>query len=61
MDSAYAVTVLVCVQVGIDAWQNKRHTRIFLIDTPLRDVLEWAGNYIKEPTVNDLIFSKVDG
>lgn len=56
----FTAHINICVQVGPDSWDMKRHSKVFDLSASLSEVLKWGELYIKNPTINDFIFSQLD-
>ena len=56
-----AATVTYTVQISNDDFKVKRITRLFSVDRPSKDILTWAGYYIKNVKIDDITFSDYTG
>lgn len=54
-------TICRAVQVGVNEWDDVRNSKIFNIESSIKDVLDWATSTLREPvTINSIKFSTID-
>ena len=62
MSKKITVTIVDCVQVGIDEFKDKRYSRVYCTSMSIDAMLNWAESEgLKNPTINDLEFSDYTG
>ena len=54
-------TVSVCVQIGIDTWQQNYHSKLFEETATISYIIEWGRSFIKNISVNDITLSEYHG
>lgn len=53
-------TVTQCVQVGVDSWQDFRHSKIFDASSSISDINAFAKNIHESLSFLDVVFSRLD-
>ncbi len=53
-----AATLTYSVRISYDDYALRRVTKVFLIDTPVKVILDWANIYVNGATIDCIDFSE---